>query len=354
MRTSKLLLISTFFLLLRIESNAGSTNIKDTAIYRYSRSSLKDTFNKLTQPKIYILNKTTPSKFKDLLPFLTLLLGIFLNRFLDVYYDLRKYFKAGKRWKAEYISLRSPVKIMCENINDFLQNHNKETLEYPILTVPDSLSCSNFDTFSSSELIDYYQDFLDKNYSDSIKCNNKGTTFISIMKFHYKTLTSRFESYLEGLSKCTTNFNRDLQDLHIAILNYGIEIETETQAAPILNPHYKNINQLYFDHIAGQTSLNPFVLENTFFKPLVQELGHLRLDKRSTQTRDIAFKCLNDIKYIRLEKEYLTINLTTIKERYLKELDELNEVINFFNPNTMANCRFGIRRGVAFLIKSGF
>lgn len=303
------------------------------------KKTIKDTFvitkkeleNK-NEIRVYIRDKEDKSNiFKDVLPILTLLLGIFLNRGFDYLTERKKIKKTGERWKAELSCLELPMKEQIEFLESFIIEHEKEKFEIPNLIILQSLDCENFNSLDKTELIKYFEKFKDKKYLESVNSSNKINSFIGILKNHFDNLKKKFEEYLNGTSNHTTNLSMNLQMLLKSFEEYGVQLESELGDDLTNSERYRPILALFNNEIEPYMKNGDFdvyKLEANFFRPLKEVLGTLRMDSKITSMTDYTRNCLNNIKGIKMEKNYLSENLTILIGRYKAGQDELKKVLD--------------------------
>lgn len=285
------------------------------------------------QTKILFVKEERKDKgdiFKYLLPILTLLLGIVINKGLDYLSDRKKIKKTGERWVAEIRSLETPMKKQIETLEIFLTEHNKEVFETPQMKIFSILNCEVFKSLDKSDFLKYLELTKKLDYRELITISNKTHGYISILTYLYENLKSRFDNYLKEASSHTTSLSRNLQLLLKSFAEYGVALEKELGKDPIDDSRYTPISNLLSTHIMPKVSTGDyevFELERKFFMPLLVVLGSLRLDERTLPLSSAVSGCLNDIKGIRMEKRYMAENIGQIINGYTTQLDELNEII---------------------------
>lgn len=279
-----------------------------------------------------ILSKedSSPDYFKYIFPILTLLLGIGINKALDYSKDKKRIKKSGERWVAEIRGLELPIKSQLASLRKFQLQIGKGKFEVPEMEIYPMLNGEIFKSLDKADLIKYIESFSGKNYDDSVLASNRVHGYVNILAIHHDSLKEKFEAFLEKTSEHTTLFSRHLQALMRAFGNYGVELEEELKQDPMNNPRYLPIYQLFDKHIipfmtSGEYDV--YALERDFFIPLIQILGHLRLDKKINVMSDEVSACLIEIKGIKMEKGYLEENLQNLIKRYEDDLKELPEIV---------------------------
>jgi hypothetical protein len=280
--------------------------------------------------KIIFQESIKPNIFKDILPILTLLLGIFLNRGIDYFKDRKDLKKIGNRWKAELNCLELPINKQVDYLNEFLLEHKKETFKIPDFYMIPSLDCEIFKTLDKADFIKYLEKFNSEDYENSIKLSNKVNSFTTTLKYNFDNLKLKFDEYLSGTSSHTTNLTSNLQELCKAFANYGVLLEKEIQADPINDVRYKPIYDLFESEIIPKMETgdyNIYELEKKFFNPLKSVVADLRLDDKINEIAKYSSNCVSCIKGIKMEKHYLSENLATLIKRYIEYGTQLKEIL---------------------------
>ncbi|MBI3139018.1 MAG: hypothetical protein HYZ15_10565 [Sphingobacteriales bacterium] len=284
--------------------------------------------------RIVLEETNRPDYFKYILPILTLLLGIGINKYLDYLKDRKQIKKTGERWKAELTSLEMPITKQIQYLEDFLAEHNKEVFGVPKLSIVTSLDCEVFSSLGKTDFIKFIQSSLSKDYKDSVIFSSKVSSFISIVKSNTENVRLKFNEYLDGTSSHTTKLSLGLQELLIEFADFGVKIEKEVNGDPIQHPGYAGLLELFDNEIAPKLQTGDYdiyELEKKFFLPLFNLLGHMRLDDRTKKMADIASGCMSSIKGIKMEKKYLSENITTLISHYKDDVKDLNEILTELN-----------------------
>jgi len=279
---------------------------------------------------IYIKPSSNSNTFKDILPILTLLLGIFINRSIDFLTDRKRIKKHGERWKIELNSLETPINKQNEIIKTFLIEHEKEKAEVPQMTIYSSLDCKTFDSLDKPELIKYLEKYRSKKYSESIKISNKIQAFISIQKGIFENLNIKFKDYLREISLHTTSLNNNLQELHRIFGDYAVEIDKEIGKSSIHDDRVKPILILFENEIIPYREnalYNIYHIDDKFYKPLIGILTQLRHDDRTKPLITSVRQGMISINYIKNEKYYLKVNLESTITQYTQQAKELEIIL---------------------------
>lgn len=284
--------------------------------------------------RVIFEDTSKPDYFKYIFPILTLLLGIGVNKFLDYLKDRKQIKKTGERWKAELASLEIPISKQIDYLEDFLIEHNKEVFGVPKLKVVTPLECEIFNSLDKTDFVKFIQTILGKDYKEAILFSGKVNAFISILKSNNENLRQKFNDYLQGTSSFTSKLTLGLQELLKEFVDYGILLEKEIKGDPIQHPGYKAMLELFDKEITPKIQTGDYDiyhLENNFFLPLLAILAHLRLDERSKKMADVASGCVHNIKGIKMEKRYLSENISTLISHYKEEAKNLGKIIKGFS-----------------------
>lgn len=283
--------------------------------------------------KVVMINEKSKFDFFNyLLPIFTLLLGIWIKEELDKRSNKRKIKKSGERWVAELRSLKEPLNQQIVVLKEFLIEHERENYSIPKISLFTSLDGEVFKSLDKNELIKYVEMKNRKSdFNEIVKITNRTHGYISIVVHLHETFKDKFNKYLAEISSYTDALTRSLQSFNLAFAKYGVEIETEINSNPEGDARYKPIADLYSAQFAPHLEdgkFNPFELKRDFFTPLLEFLSRLRLDPRTLPISIASSEALNSIKGIQMEKKYLSDNLKILIERYQKQSDTLDDIVN--------------------------
>ena len=279
--------------------------------------------------KVVLLKEKNSTDFlRYIIPILTLFLGVGLNKLLDSYSEKKKIKKSGRRWIAEIRSLKKPLENQIEELEKFLVEHQKENFITPIITTYSSLSGESFKSLDKGEFIKYIELTKKSDFQEVIKISNKTHGYISVLSSLFEVLKDKFNAYLPRASIHVTSLSSNLQSLLRAFTD-GVLIKKEIEQYHV-DGSYRLIANLFSTQIFSKRDngdYNPYELETNFLMPLLKILDQLRKDERMTKLIKYSSKCLNDIKGIKMEKRYMSENLTFIIDRYKTQLNSLDEII---------------------------
>lgn len=270
------------------------------------------------------------SIFKDILPIITLLLGIGINKLLDRLKDTNRINKAGERWVAELRGLENPIQQQIDLLNALLNEDSEDRYDISELEILSTLNCEIFKSLDKSELYKYIKRHKYNDYDKVTKTSNQTHGLISILIHLHESLKDKFKEYLSGVSQHTGTANRNLQQLSQAFAWYGADLEMELGGNPVNDPRYRPILDLFNQYIEPHRedgAYDLYQLQSDFFWPLILFLAHLRHDDRARNMSNFASECFNAIKGIRMEKRYWRENVSKISGRYTENLAGLKEVV---------------------------
>ncbi|MFN8395912.1 MAG: hypothetical protein U0176_14845 [Bacteroidia bacterium] len=272
--------------------------------------------------RVYIMEAKSPSLWLYILPVFTLLLGILVNRSIDRITDRKRIKRAGKRWIAELNCLESPIQIQVKYLTDFLAIHNQEKFEVPVLNAVQILDCEAFLSLDKADFLEYIERVKRKKYEEAVSISNRIMVFVSILRNLLLTTKTKFETYLHETSGHTTNLSKNLQTLLKQFAEYSIQLEAELKSDPTNDPRYKPILELFGKEILPRMesgNFDPYSMETDFCIPLLRVLSTLRLGQKTFPMAQTTSDCLNCIKGIKMEKQYLKENFETIIKLYQEE-----------------------------------
>jgi hypothetical protein len=283
--------------------------------------------------------ETNSDLWKYILPILTLLLGIFINRGIDYRSEKKKIKKAGERWVAEIRCLETPLLKQVEELEKFQESMATISFEIPRVTVFSILNCDIFKSLDKSELLKFIEYSTKQKFLECVRISNRTNGFITVTASIQEALKEKFNSFLKESSSLVSSFSKNLNALCLAFADYGVEIEKEISKDPLSDTRFAPIAKLFKDHIFSKSkdgNYNVPELEDSFFQPLITELSKVRLDNRTKELGQIASRCRTDIQGIRMEREYMKENTKKVIELYSRQHSELPEVIKELEPKNIS------------------
>ncbi|CAM2974698.1 hypothetical protein O8E88_002289 [Flavobacterium psychrophilum] len=298
------------------------------------------------EAKIYIVKEKSETDYsKYIISLISLLLGIFINKMIDWWNDKSNIKKAGERWIIELRSTEEPIKAQITELERFTENLKKTEWELPNLSIFSVINGDVFKSLDKNELVKYiesknskpwYKKSKVEDFKKIIDISNTTHGHIGILVHQFEMLKEKWESLLEGISKTTSSYNKNLQQINHEILTYSVALAREGIDIS-KDEKYKPLFDLYLTEVSlnrDNPNFNPLDLEEKFFKPVVLILGNLAIDERIIKLATTVTECFNDISAIKAEKKYMISNCTTLIERYKKQLIKLNPLINRIEGET--------------------
>lgn len=303
----------------------------DTTILNFDRNELIIPLNQGSLTKVVMVKEQGKVDWlKYLLPLFTLFLGIWIKELLEKRSNKKKIKNAGERWIAELRSLKEPLEQQIESLEKFQSENDTDEFEIPNLGLYSAVSGDVFKSLDKSELIKFIeQKNAGLDFKKVVKISNRTNGYISILEHLYKTIDEKFDKYLAGVSKYTSEFTKNIQAFNLAFADYGVALEREIGGDHINHARYKPLAELYTEYIVPHLTdgkFNPYLLNEKFFLPIVSILSHYRLEPQTKPLSNIITACLSSIKGIRMEKHYITENIKALIILYQKQLDDLNEI----------------------------
>lgn len=302
---------------------------------------LKDTAEIIKQHQasgatIYLVKEEDDNYFfMYIFPVITLLLGMGLNAGVEWLREQNRIKEAGKRWLAEVHAYTITVGQQIPKLDEFLIKANPEVYQFDELEMVVSLNGEIFKTLEKGDLLKYVHKHHE--YAHAIYLSNRLNGAIDITVNLSANLKAKYKEYSDGISKYSNSINTKMQDIGKDIGHWGLQVAKEIRANPIDYPHYKNVDDLYQEHIYNKEDKilsDLFELETKFLKPLLTALSPEVDDPLIRQIMDIIGACLHDIKGVRMERKYLRDNVVKIKKLYEEQLTDFSVILSEIENNT--------------------
>lgn len=291
---------------------------------------------KAGEVKVIVQEPAKSNWFKDVLPIISLLLGILINKGLDYFSDQKKIKKAGKRWHAELLSLDVPIQMQIIEIEKALKHQNETPLKTPTLVSYSSLDGEAFQSLDKSELLAYVNKYKSKDFHEAIRLSNKINFFVSVLKSHAEQLKKRFEDYISRVSALFGKVNVNLQELRKAFHDYQGSLINQHGNAVLNSNLYKPLEDLFLAQIEphlDKGDFDLFKLKKNFFVPMIQELEKLNSDERTRPMVNHCRSSLDNIKGLEMEILYFSTNLQTLVGFFKEDKSILEGILKDIAPN---------------------
>lgn len=278
------------------------------------------------EEQYYILGIKADDFFKYIFPIFTLILGIVINKWLDRRSERKKIKKAGERWKLELLGLEKPIKSQIDSINNFIDSQSEMRFETPILSLNPHLSCEIFSSLDKTELLQYLNKIKKRDYNLAVKEVNEVNSFLIVLKYNHEQTKKRFYEFINGTSTNVTKLTEGLQSFMEAFNTYGAEIQSENINNQRISQGYVQLFELVQNEVypyMQDGNYNPYILNNNFCFPALSILANMRSDRRTFEMSKSIRECLNSIKGIRMERNYLVQNFENLNNNFSNNLDEL-------------------------------
>ncbi|MDE1190958.1 MAG: hypothetical protein PW786_02305 [Arachidicoccus sp.] len=322
------------------QRNLPVKNIKTEGLAKIAKTTIpvEDSFQfrnptKDELVKIFVQQPSKSSPINTILPVLTLLLGIGLNRFLDWHSKRRETKKQGERWIAELATLSKPIKSQIQFLNECKDQIGKDIYGVPALQIASGVNSEALNVLDKSELINYLRIKRKRNLSEAVQ----GATYIvnwgRILSGHYKDLNERYNDYLTDISKFNSAITESLQGVSKDFAYYQLALEKKLGKDPIGDPVFASILALFDEQIfpfmdVGIEDLS--ALDERFIEPMTKIIGENRHNELLEPIQNDIRACVIALKGLTTTKGYLLANLEILIKWYQQSLDELIIVLGKF------------------------
>ncbi|GAP71194.1 hypothetical protein SAMD00024442_1_7 [Candidatus Symbiothrix dinenymphae] len=260
-------------------------------------------------------------------PIITLILGSLWNEYCHKINDKRRIKKSGNRWVAELRSLEEPINHQIKALNQFLGTFTDDDFQIPPPSIYPFLNGDVFKSLDKNDLLSFIErNNKNNDFKEIVKISNKTNGFISSLSELHSKLREKFEKFMTKTDEYTIN----LQKFNEPLADYFNLVEKKCGEDCYNLPNYKPMADLYSKYIMAQedSKFNPFLLEKEFFLPLLTHIfTNLRYDERIKPLRVSITESLNNIKNLKLEREYIKESVVKITEMYEKQLMDLNSIV---------------------------
>lgn len=264
------------------------------------------------------------------LPILTLILGVFLEKGWEAIKENRKFHKNIKRWKLELYGLIKPLENQANSLKEFNSELKKNKDIMPSLGFETALDCEVFNLLERTELLDYYQKIQELKEKDALEKVNKISANIKATKFYHNLIIEKYNDYKSGRSAHTSAFNQSLNaillEFNLMKPKYRTLIETDQK----VQKHFVNIDSLIKNEIEPYKEKGDFKLfemKEKFFEPLIAELNEISQNVDAQKIFENSQNCLNQLKGIEREIEYVTTNFNNFKKQLETSKSNFDDLI---------------------------
>jgi hypothetical protein len=272
--------------------------------------------------------------FSIIFPIATLILGIVLNRFADSYLRNREMRKKGKRWIGELTFLKTPMKNQVKFLDEFLEDHKQDVFKTPSIT---GLVLMKTDRFKSMDRMDFlkYIESLVQDESKAIEKTNELLGLVEVVDSYGRKIEEVFNNYIKTASHHFEQWNIALNEYSRKCADLRTNLEREKgdfSKDKLLFPLFNLLDkQMYEPHRNG-IDLELFAFQKNMIKESMLICEANRLDVRINELIPFLQRCNDHTDRIRLEKEYLSTNVSTIKIAIEKAHSKLEEYLENLAP----------------------
>ncbi len=275
------------------------------------------------------------SKFWEIgLPIITLILGAALDRVLDVFFERRRENRDGKKWIGELKYLATPVQKQIDQIDEFLDEHNKPVLESPELGITTQLKCETAKSLPKSSL----QSYLSRNRFKLTKEQattraNQIVSYFGIAETHLETVQEKFLEYKNNSSAQVNEFKLGLNEFLGAFSSIIRQLEKEGQNFKE-NEFLRQVDELFVAHLKPhlQTGNIPFFqVQDDFILPAIDLIVANIADDYTQEVGPSLKRCNMALNEINMEKGYLATNLGNVRGQLEGLRDSANGLAQNFN-----------------------
>lgn len=276
---------------------------------------------------IYFRDNVKSNHFKDVLPIITLLLGIFLNRGWDKFEKRRQSKRHAQRWRDELALLIAPLEAQIEACNKFLVELKASNSKLPTITRHYTLECLAFDMLDKSELIRYLEIYKG-DYETAVRIASTINVLILALKNNRKIFDEKIQDFITGVSSYGLDLRNAVHDFGQNLQNY--QIERERAKDDQKNPHVIALWLLYKEYIEPyqkHTIYDIDKLEKEFVRDYFIVADNLRLDARLAPITATVQKVFTATQNLRNNRLYIQNNIEGVIERYVESSSNLENIL---------------------------
>ncbi|MFW0717393.1 hypothetical protein [Pedobacter sp. N23S346] len=279
--------------------------------------------------------KNTNPWYKDILPVITLVLGLLLKELIDGWGNIKRTKKIGKRWKTELEILIKPLERQVEEIQKAIDHRQANPNEPPKLVSIASLECENFESLDKSELLTYINRYFINDYKEAVSLTGQINLQISIIKSNSLLLKDTFFKGLEEIGKRNDKLNANFQELLHALHVYKNTLINKGGKEALYSDKFRTLDELYGVQVLPHLEDGKFdyrTLDREYFTPMIKELDRLSDDTDTHQMATVTRKCLDNVMGIQMESLYLTTNLANLMHYFQQSKTDLQKVLESLDP----------------------
>jgi hypothetical protein len=281
-------------------------------------------------------SKASSPWYKDILPVITLVLGLGLKELIDGWSNIKRTKKIGKRWKTELQTLVKPLERQAEEIQKSIDHRTANPNEPPKMVSIASLECENFESLDKSELLEYINRYYVKDYQEAVSLAGQINLQLSIIKSNSLLLKDTFVKGLEEIGKRNDKLTANFQELLHALHVYKNKLFNKGGMEALQGDKFRTLDQLYGTQVLPHQEDGKFdcrVLNSDYFAPMIKELDRLSADEDTHQMASSTRKCLDNVVGINMESLYLLTNLGNLMRYFQQSKTDLEELLEKLDPS---------------------
>ncbi len=261
-------------------------------------------------------------------PIIMLLLGIGIDRFIVWRGEKSRMRKTGKRWIAELRSILTPIENQKSSLSSFIVDYCDKADQYsiPDLTVEQSLDGSRFKILNKEDLYEYLEK-TNKNEFELLY--RKITNIASSLEFTRTQLIGKCNDMLGSSGKYVSQYNSCCQDYRL-MLSDAVSGLLNHPLAPEDNAELRRLFDATFDN--PQKEDNVFHSEDEFVNPSIDILRkYSHKDEKYLQMIHTLVRCLDCIKGLKMEKQYIKVSYEKIANIYNRLYTATEDVLKLLD-----------------------
>jgi len=253
------------------------------------------------------------SWFSDVLPIITLVLGIFLGRWLDRFDKRKRDRKAITDLITELELLKEPLGNQLARVDEFVESLNDPHKTTPKFTSVISLNLERIKGLDRPGIVD----FLERRVKSRVKALELANDLFlgcDVFSHHHSQLSHIVQGYVDKCSPLFDEFEERANELLRCCARLMASIEA-TGNDPGQDPYVSRLLE-FVDVLKGVKDLG--TAKELVHEPLVEHNAQHRTDVRMNEVSELNSRILRIAALIEKEAEYA-------KVRIMRHRDRLNE-----------------------------
>ena len=312
--------------MLEVSENLCAIEKTDTDFVKFENDTVSFCVPTQVSHIIYAEHKESPDIFYSIiLPIIMLLIGVLIDRFVQVFVDRNRIKRNGERWKHELLSYREVISKQIKSLEQFINEYcnQPERYDIPPLVTFQLAKGTIFESLSKEDLYIYLKR-KKKSKIDVQDRYNKIMSFVMTLDTSHTQLDDSVREFRKSSGIQVETFNK-------AQLHYGKQLYNLSSYVPVKMEQdaYAELSLLYNVTFNKHPNVNPLIIEESFITPSLSIL--VSHDK---QLFEVLTDELGNMRFsingMKLEKTYIKSNLEIIIEIYKMCIAFLDQVNDFF------------------------